>query len=297
MQLTTDSQTRANLPILYSLRHCPYAMRARIAIFKSKKPVYLRDLKLNNKPAEMLASQKAGPAQRICRPGTCHLAEFADRSRRNTGARRVQTRWTTVTAIRGLQQPCQRRRGFVWLAAWLNHAETPPAMLSLERWRAPVTGAGEAPSARNRWSGGRAVRRRHTFSFGSRMRSTVRALVKQCCHRLCRGSTEPSRCQTTLCPACRPARRRALVWTASMRRGPQAAQNSTANHCRPRTHPPTNLESGAAGIDRQQTRRHAPQQVSRFCPTGPASCRPGGRRRPQGTLLRHLPACDMTVAA
>jgi len=55
MQLTTDSQTRANLPILYSLRHCPYAMRARIAIFKSKKPVYLRDLKLNNKPAEMLA--------------------------------------------------------------------------------------------------------------------------------------------------------------------------------------------------------------------------------------------------
>jgi glutathione S-transferase len=55
MQLITDSQTLADLPILYSLRHCPYAMRARIAIFKSKSPVYLRDLKLNNKPAEMLA--------------------------------------------------------------------------------------------------------------------------------------------------------------------------------------------------------------------------------------------------
>jgi glutathione S-transferase len=55
MQLITDSQTLADLPILCSLRHCPYAMRARIAIFKSKSPVYLRDLKLNNKPAEMLA--------------------------------------------------------------------------------------------------------------------------------------------------------------------------------------------------------------------------------------------------
>jgi glutathione S-transferase len=55
MQSTTDNQTLSNLPILYSLRHCPYAMRARIAIFKSQTAVYLRDLKLDNKPAEMLA--------------------------------------------------------------------------------------------------------------------------------------------------------------------------------------------------------------------------------------------------
>jgi glutathione S-transferase len=48
------------LPILYSLRNCPYAMRARIAIFKSKQPVLLRDVVLTNKPAEMiLASPKA----------------------------------------------------------------------------------------------------------------------------------------------------------------------------------------------------------------------------------------------
>ncbi|PKF62719.1 glutathione S-transferase [Psychromonas sp. psych-6C06] len=43
------------LPILYSLRHCPYAMRARIAIFKSKQAILLRDIKLANKPEEMLA--------------------------------------------------------------------------------------------------------------------------------------------------------------------------------------------------------------------------------------------------
>ena len=48
------------LPILYSLRNCPYAMRARIAIFKSHQPVALRDLVLTDKPAAMiLASPKA----------------------------------------------------------------------------------------------------------------------------------------------------------------------------------------------------------------------------------------------
>ena len=48
------------LPILYSLRNCPYAMRARLAIFKSQQPVALRDVVLTDKPAEMiLASPKA----------------------------------------------------------------------------------------------------------------------------------------------------------------------------------------------------------------------------------------------
>lgn len=51
---------QTDLTILYSLRHCPYAMRARIAIFKSKQPVLLRDIKLNNKPPEMLALSSKG---------------------------------------------------------------------------------------------------------------------------------------------------------------------------------------------------------------------------------------------
>jgi len=54
--INTDSA----LPILYSLRNCPYAMRARIAIFKAKQPVMLRDIVLSNKPKEMIvASPKA----------------------------------------------------------------------------------------------------------------------------------------------------------------------------------------------------------------------------------------------
>ncbi|WP_051090336.1 glutathione S-transferase [Psychromonas ossibalaenae] len=47
-------------PILYSLRHCPYAMRARIAIFKSGRQVRLRDIKLADKPAEMLRASPKG---------------------------------------------------------------------------------------------------------------------------------------------------------------------------------------------------------------------------------------------
>lgn len=48
------------LPVLYSLRNCPYAMRARIAIYKSKQLIELRDVVLKDKPAEMIiASPKA----------------------------------------------------------------------------------------------------------------------------------------------------------------------------------------------------------------------------------------------
>lgn len=48
------------LPILYSLRHCPFAMRARMAIFKSHQAVELRDVKLTNKPAAMLSASPKG---------------------------------------------------------------------------------------------------------------------------------------------------------------------------------------------------------------------------------------------
>jgi glutathione S-transferase len=48
------------LPILYSLRHCPFAMRARLAIFKSKEAVELRDVKLTNKPVAMLNASPKG---------------------------------------------------------------------------------------------------------------------------------------------------------------------------------------------------------------------------------------------
>ncbi|MGV2873232.1 glutathione S-transferase [Colwellia sp. E150_009] len=47
-------------PILYSLRNCPYAMRARLAIFKSKQQVELRDVVLSDKPQAMLNASPKG---------------------------------------------------------------------------------------------------------------------------------------------------------------------------------------------------------------------------------------------
>ena len=50
----------SKLPILYSFRRCPYAMRARMALWVSGIAVELREVKLANKPPELtVASPKA----------------------------------------------------------------------------------------------------------------------------------------------------------------------------------------------------------------------------------------------
>jgi len=48
------------LPVLYSLRNCPYAIRARLAIYKSKQEIELRDVVLTNKPEEMITASPKG---------------------------------------------------------------------------------------------------------------------------------------------------------------------------------------------------------------------------------------------
>jgi glutathione S-transferase len=42
------------LPILYSYRRCPYAMRARMALSYASIPVEIREISLKNKPAHLL---------------------------------------------------------------------------------------------------------------------------------------------------------------------------------------------------------------------------------------------------
>ena len=49
-----------NLPILYSFRRCPYAMRARMALILTSKKCELREIALNNKPEEMLRISAKG---------------------------------------------------------------------------------------------------------------------------------------------------------------------------------------------------------------------------------------------
>jgi glutathione S-transferase len=56
-----ENLNKANeLPILYSLRNCPFAMRARLAIFRSQTKVILRSIVLNDKPADMLTASPKG---------------------------------------------------------------------------------------------------------------------------------------------------------------------------------------------------------------------------------------------
>lgn len=45
----------AEMPILYSFRRCPYAMRARMALLVSETPVRLREVVLRDKPEAMIA--------------------------------------------------------------------------------------------------------------------------------------------------------------------------------------------------------------------------------------------------
>lgn len=48
------------LPILYSFRRCPYAMRARLALYTSGVTVELREIVLRDKPASMLEASPKG---------------------------------------------------------------------------------------------------------------------------------------------------------------------------------------------------------------------------------------------
>lgn len=48
------------LPLLYSLQHCPYAMRARMALLMSRKEVLLRAIVTKDKPKEMLEISPKG---------------------------------------------------------------------------------------------------------------------------------------------------------------------------------------------------------------------------------------------
>lgn len=49
-----------DLPVLYSFRRCPYAMRARLAIRHAMIKVELREIELRSKPTQMLAASPKG---------------------------------------------------------------------------------------------------------------------------------------------------------------------------------------------------------------------------------------------
>ena len=66
------------LPILYSFRRCPYAIRARLAIKVSTIDVELREIKLSNKPTEMLVSSPKGTVPVLVLPTGAVIDESKD---------------------------------------------------------------------------------------------------------------------------------------------------------------------------------------------------------------------------
>ncbi|RZL93004.1 MAG: glutathione S-transferase [Variovorax sp.] len=56
------------LPVLYSFRRCPYAMRARLALAVSGERYELREVLLRDKPAELLAASPKGTVPVLVMP-------------------------------------------------------------------------------------------------------------------------------------------------------------------------------------------------------------------------------------
>jgi glutathione S-transferase len=65
-------------PILYSFRRCPYAMRARIALSVSGIGHEIREVKLRDKPAEMLAASPKGTVPVLVLPDGTVIDESLD---------------------------------------------------------------------------------------------------------------------------------------------------------------------------------------------------------------------------
>jgi glutathione S-transferase len=70
------------LPILYSFRRCPYAMRARLALAISATPVELREVKLSATPEAMLAASPKGTVPILVLPDGMVVDQSIDIMRR-----------------------------------------------------------------------------------------------------------------------------------------------------------------------------------------------------------------------
>ena len=67
-----------SLPILYSFRRCPYAIRARLALLQAGVEVELREVDLRHKPAELLACSPAATVPVLDLGGGQVLSESLD---------------------------------------------------------------------------------------------------------------------------------------------------------------------------------------------------------------------------
>lgn len=66
------------LPILYSFRRCPYAMRARLAILLSNEEVELREIVLRDKPSQMIDISPKATVPVLLDVNNCVIDESLD---------------------------------------------------------------------------------------------------------------------------------------------------------------------------------------------------------------------------
>ena len=70
--------TGGNLPVLYSFRRRPYAMRGRMALLNSGQTCRLREVLLRDKPAQMLAASPKGTVPVVVMPDGTIIDESLD---------------------------------------------------------------------------------------------------------------------------------------------------------------------------------------------------------------------------
>jgi len=68
----------SSLPILYSFRRCPYAIRARLAVYSAELQVELREVVLKEKPSELLSASPKGTVPVLVLPDGCVIEESLD---------------------------------------------------------------------------------------------------------------------------------------------------------------------------------------------------------------------------
>ncbi|MGJ7605526.1 glutathione S-transferase [Variovorax sp. LT1R20] len=98
------------LPVLYSFRRCPYAMRARLALIASGTHCELREIVLRDKPAEMLAASPKGTVPVLVMTGGTVIEQSLDimlwALRRNDPQRWLQPETGTLDELLALVAAC-----------------------------------------------------------------------------------------------------------------------------------------------------------------------------------------------
>lgn len=101
------------LPVLYSFRRCPYAMRARLALAAAEQACELREVALKNKPPEMLAASPKGTVPVLLPGDGTVLEQSLDvmlwALRRNDPLRWLQSEAGTLADMLALVAECDDR--------------------------------------------------------------------------------------------------------------------------------------------------------------------------------------------